>query len=333
MNKTKNLTIDDIAAELGVSKTTVSRAISGKGRISKATRDRILAYIKKANYRPSAAAKGLAESKTYNVALVMPRSLFKLDIPFVRKSMTAICEEAFLQDYNILLCLSTDDNPATLLRTLDNRKVDGVILSRTVENDPLVDILCQRDIPFATMGSLSADAKGKATVEADHDQVGGCCAFATAFLRDSTDKVGILGNDPNYIVNQSRLQGVRQAVASLRLPAENVYIRHNIDSPTACAEATDELIALGVRRFIAMDDEICANMLLHLHQRGMTIPAEIQVGTLIDSERLSPLTPAVPALKFDAAELGRVACRELLHYLRGEDFVRDPTLGYRILMH
>jgi DNA-binding LacI/PurR family transcriptional regulator len=210
--------------------------------------------------------------------------------------------------------------------------VDCVILSRTVEDDPVVEILSRRNIPFATIGSLPEADRGKAVVETDHDQVGGCRAFSKAFIQAGSGKIAILGNDMNYIVNQSRLQGVRQAVASLRLPAENVYIRHNIDSPTACAEATDELIALGVRRFIAMDDEICANMLLHLHQRGMTIPAEIQVGTLIDSERLSPLMPAVPALKFDAAELGRVACRELLHYLRGEDFVRDPTLGYRILM-
>ena len=332
MNKNKNLTIDDIALELGVSKTTVSRAISGKGRISKATRDRILAYIKKANYRPSAAAKGLAESKTYNLAFVLPRSLFKLDTPFVRRSMTAICDEAFLQDYNILLCLSTDDNHATLLRTLDNRKVDGVILSRTVENDPLVDILSQRDIPFATMGSLPSSAKGKATVEADHDQVGGCFAFTTAFLRGYKGKLGILGNDPHYIVNQSRLQGVRMALSSLDLPEEAVFIRHNINSPTACSKAVEEMLAQGVTRFIAMDDEICANMLLYLQQKGLDVPKAVQVGSLFDSEQISPFTPAVPALKFDAAELGRVACRELLHHLRGEDFVRNPTLGYRILM-
>ena len=99
MQKKHNLTIDDIARDLGVSKTTVSRAISGKGRISATTRERIQAYIQEMNYRPSAAAKGLAESKTYNVALVLPRSLFKLDIPFIRKSMTAICEDTtFDQD-------------------------------------------------------------------------------------------------------------------------------------------------------------------------------------------------------------------------------------------
>ena len=57
-----NLTIDDIARELGVSKTTVSRAISGKGRISAATRERVQAYIEKHNYKPNASAKSLAES-------------------------------------------------------------------------------------------------------------------------------------------------------------------------------------------------------------------------------------------------------------------------------
>ena len=215
MERKQNLTIDDIARELGVSKTTVSRAISGKGRISTATRHRIQEYIQETNYRPSAAAKGLAENKTYNIALVLPKSLFKLDMPFVRKSMSAICEEAFLQDYSILLCLSTDDNPAYLLRTLDNRKVDGVILSRTVKNDTLVDTLNQRGIPFATMGSLPQETRGLATVEADHDQIGGCKAFSMSFLRGSTGITALLGNDMNYVVNESRYAGFQQAVHSL----------------------------------------------------------------------------------------------------------------------
>lgn len=326
MNKTKNLTIDDIAAKLGVSKTTVSRAISGKGRISEATRDRVMAYIQETHYRPSAAAKGLAESKTYNLALLVPRSLFKLDMPFIRRSMTAICEEAFLQDYNILLCLSTDDNPASLLRTLDNRKVDGVILSRTVENDPVVQVLSDRGIPFATMGSLPPSFKGKATVEADHDQVGGCSAFTVSFLRGSREPVGVLVNDLNYIVNQSRLQGVREGAELLDLPAEAIRLRKSIHTQNACDEAVEELLAQGVRRFIATDDEVCRKLLTCLQERGLRVPEDVKVGSLYDSDFMQ-----VPALSFDAAELGRVTCRELLHYLRGEEYTTKPTLGYRIM--
>lgn len=332
MKKKHNLTIDDIARDLSVSKTTVSRAISGKGRISTATRERIQAYIAETNYRPSAAAKGLAESKTYNVALVVPRSLFKLDMPFTRKSMTAICEEAFLQDYNILLCLSTDDNPASLLRTLDNRKVDGVILSRTVENDFLVDILDQRGIPFATIGSLPARCKGKATVEADHDQVGGCTTFALSFLRDQTDKVAMLGNDMNYMVNQNRLKGFLTGARSAGLSDDQIEFRHNLGNTMACFAAVDEMLQKGIHRIVAMDEEVCMNVLTYLKERELSIPDDVQVGCLYDSNQIADYCPNVPALSFDAAELGRVTCRELLHYLRGEDYNPNPTLGYRILM-
>lgn len=332
MQKKRNLTIDDIARDLGVSKTTVSRAISGKGRISAATRERIQAYIVKTNYRPSAAAKGLAESKTYNIALVLPRSLFKLDMPFIRKSMTAICEEAFLQDYNILLCLSTDDNPASLLRTLDNRKVDGVILSRTVEDDALVDVLLERGIPLATMGSLPIKTKGKATVEADHDQVGGCMAFTATFLQDHAGKVGVLGNDMNYIVNQSRYAGLRKGCKIAGIADKDILSHHGLGTALECSNAVDALLEAGVTRFIAMDEEVCLNILMHLRERGISIPEQVQVGSLYESEQLSQWSAGIPALSFDAADLGRVTCRELLHFLRDEEYDPNPTLGYRLLM-
>jgi len=60
----KNITIANIAEELGISKTTVSRAISGKGRISEATRQRVREYMEENNYKPNVIAQGLAKSKT-----------------------------------------------------------------------------------------------------------------------------------------------------------------------------------------------------------------------------------------------------------------------------
>ena len=67
-----NIKIDDVAKALGISKTTVSRSLSGKGRISEATRLRVLEYVEKNNYKPNPIAKGLAESKTYNIGWVVP---------------------------------------------------------------------------------------------------------------------------------------------------------------------------------------------------------------------------------------------------------------------
>ena len=332
MTQKQNLTIDDIARDLGVSKTTVSRAISGKGRIGAETRARVLDYIQKNNYRPSAAAKGLAESRTYNLALVLPKAFIKLDLPFTRMSMSAICEEAFLHDYNVLVCLSTDENPDSLLRTLDNRKVDAVILSRTVENDTLVDILVERGIPFATMGSLPADKHGKAAVEADHDQVSGCRAFTKNFLTGAEGKIALLGNDMAYMVNQSRMAGFQQAVRELGIPEDQIVLMTGLNNEADCISATDELLKLGVRHILTMDDDICVRVLKRLKEKKIRIPETIQVASLYDSDQLVRHEPPVSALQFDAAELGQIVCRELLRYLQGESYHPTPILGYRICL-
>lgn len=326
-----NITIDDIARDLGVSKTTISRAISGKGRISEATREKVKEYIKACHYRPSASAKGLAESRTYNMALVLPKSFIQLDLPYIRQVMNAICEEAFNWDYNILMCLSTDEYPESLLRTLDNRKVDGVILSRTVENDALVDMLIERDMPFATIGSLPPSMSGKATVEADHDQVGGCWAFSKTILQSSRDKIALLGNDMRYVVNQSRLAGFNKAVEEVDFPRENIFQYAEIKDFRACAAATEELLQKGVRRFIAMDDEICGNILRTLERSAWVTPGDVKIYSLSDNESLGNYRYPVSAVRFDAAELGQIACRELLRCLRDETYDPKPILGYRII--
>ena len=80
----KNYTIEDIARELGVSKTTVSRALSGKGRIGKDTIERVQAFAEQHGYRPNVIAKGLAKNKTYNLGLVMPREPGYVDVPFFK---------------------------------------------------------------------------------------------------------------------------------------------------------------------------------------------------------------------------------------------------------
>lgn len=327
-----NLTIDDIARELGVSKTTVSRAISGKGRISAATRERVQSYIELHNYRPSAAAKSLAESRTYNLALVLPRDFINLDIPFYRRSMSAICDEAFFHDYNVMVCLSTDQDHTALVRTLDYRKVDGVVLTRTVENDELLEILTSRGIPFATLGSLPARNQGSAMVETDHDQISGCREFIRMFLEKSGEKVALLGNDLNYVVNQSRMTGFRQACMDLNRSMENTCVRMGINDQEGCTAAVQELLRSGIRRFVCMDEDLCIRTWKALKNSGLSIPEDAELISLSDSDLLARPDISITALNFDPEELARSACRELIKALRDQPYDPKPLLGYKINM-
>ena len=88
MKKGNVITISDVAEALGVSKTTVSRAISGKGRIGEATRQKVLAYIEEHDYKPNVIARGLAQSKTFNLCVVMPEDYALVDLPFFQEVIT-----------------------------------------------------------------------------------------------------------------------------------------------------------------------------------------------------------------------------------------------------
>ena len=135
------ITIGDVAEALGVSKTTVSRAISGKGRIGEATRRRVLEYIKENHYRPNIVAKGLAKSKTYNIGWVMPGDSNVTELPFFQRCMIGISEVAAAYDYDILLSMVFAHDISKLKSIVKNRKVDGIILGRTLIEDESISLL------------------------------------------------------------------------------------------------------------------------------------------------------------------------------------------------
>ena len=78
----EKITIDDVAKALGISKTTVSRAISGKGRVGYDTRNKVMEYIEKHNYRPNVMAQALAQQRTFNIGVVWPDDYGAADLPF-----------------------------------------------------------------------------------------------------------------------------------------------------------------------------------------------------------------------------------------------------------
>ena len=118
-----NITISDVAEALGVSKTTVSRAISGKGRIGAATRKRVLEYIQEHDYKPNVIARGLAQSKTFNICVVMPGDYALVDLPFFQEAIMGIQEIAGMMEYDLLLCIGSGNDMAGLRRIIQNHKV------------------------------------------------------------------------------------------------------------------------------------------------------------------------------------------------------------------
>ncbi len=308
-------TIDDIAKELGVSKTTVSRAISGKGRLSAETRSRVLTFIAEHNYRPNAVAKGLAQSKTYNLGLVIPGDYNDTELPFFQECMAGICEVAVENDYDVLISMVTGSSTAQLERVINNHKVDGVIVSRSTAGSPVVALLQETGMPFVAVGA-SQDPE---MLCVDNDNQGACRDLTTLLLGKGMHRLALLGGDETHSVTASRLQGYRDAHRLAGLPLQKDLIFGNIGTVKQAKAAVDEALRQRVDCLVCMDDYICNLVLIHLRELALHIPQDIRVASFYDSTLLKNNTPPITSLRFDTKELGKLACQLLLDRLAGKE--------------
>ena len=150
----EKITIDDVARALGISKTTVSRAISGKGRVGSSTRDKVMEFIEKYNYRPNVSAKALASQRTYNIGVVWPDDYNAVDLPFFQRCMIGMNEVTAGNGVDIIVSLINGDDISGLKRLVENRKVDGIILTRTLVDDIPAAYLKKSGLPFVVVATI-----------------------------------------------------------------------------------------------------------------------------------------------------------------------------------
>ena len=321
----KTLTIADIADALGVSKTTVSRAISGKGRIGSETRERVLKYIDAHNYTPNVIAKSLAQNKTYNLAVVMPGDYELIDLPFFQNCIMGIQEIASSFDYDMLLTVCNNAD-VTKLERISNRKVDGVILLRSFMDDVQVEYLQEKNVPFVITGSSNY----KGVVQVDNDHRAACRELTSILLMKRMKKIALIGGNEEHVVTQSRLMGFKDAFADSGTAVDESLIYMNLDNPVLLDGKLDDIIKREVDCIVCMDDAICMEVLYKLRREGISVPDQIRVASFYNSSMLETHDPSITSLDFDAKELGMLVCRTLLDMIEGQKVQKKTLLGYEV---
>lgn len=322
----KKITIDDIARDLGVSKTTVSRAISGKGRIGKETVERVNEYIRKYNYKPNVIAKGLAQSRTFNIGMLMPGEYELVDLPFFQRCMMGVCEVASAMDYDVVISMVNGNDMSQLERILENHKVDGFVLSRTLVEDIPAKLLKERGIPFVTVGT-SAD---KEVIQVDNDHRGACKELTSILLARGIKKIALIGGNRNHVVTQNRLKGFVDAYEEMNRTADRKLIYMDAENKIRIEQVIDDLLPDKADCILCMDDSICAHVLAKLKKEKIKVPQDIKVASFYNSTILENNTPSITSLQFDVLELGRVACQTLLNRIEGKEVEKRKLLGYEI---
>lgn len=324
----KNITISDVAEALGVSKTTVSRAISGKGRIGEETKKRVLEYIREYDYKPNVIAKSLAQSKTYNICVVMPGDYALVDLPFFQEAIMGIQEVAAMEEYDILLSISQQDDITGLERVISNRKVDGVVLLRTFEEDRQIEYLLEKKVPFVATGST----RYSEVKQIDHDHESACRELTSIVLMNNNSRIALLGGNERIVVNKRRLNGFKDAFAMAKKPVIPELLFLNLENRININHAVEEALENKADCILCMDDGICSQVLRKLRQSHIKVPGEVKVASFYNSSVLENNVPSITSLAFDAKELGVVACKNLLSQIEGEEVPSKMLLSYEVIL-
>jgi len=322
------VTIADIAEALDISKTTVSRAISGKGRIGEETRARVLAYIEQCNYRPNPLAKGLAQLKTYNIGWVMPGDSDVTDLPFFQRCMTGISEVAATHDYDILLSMVYEKDMSQLERIVCNRKIDGLILGRTLVHDERVAFLKKMNVPFVVIGSTPEEQ----VVQIDNDHVAACRELTAILLLKGLKKLALIGGDSNHVVNMTRKRGFEQGLEARHMSPADALIFMDCNELTEVSHAVEEAVRSKADCIICMDDRICTQVLDKLKNDHIKMPEQIKIASFYDSVLLDNAVPAITALQYDPRNLGVVAAKTLFRLIDGEEVNAVTYLNYEVAL-
>lgn len=326
----KNITIADVAEALNVSKTTVSRAISGKGRISEATRARVMNYIEEHDYRPNIIAKGLANSCTYNIGVVMPENYGMSDATFFIDCLSGLHETAAASGYDILLTICDNIDMSGLQRMVTNHKVDGVVLMRTFIEDQAIRMLKEREVPFVVIGS-SYDHE---VIQIDTDNEGACKELTSILLMKQMRRIALIGGDADKVVSHKRLQGYLSAYedAGIPVPKDMIYMNH--ESPAAIYRAVEEIVRKGADCIACMDDNICIEVLNQLKKMLVMIPKRMRVASFFNSELLNKSIPSITAISFDVRKLGILGAETLINIIEKKEYKAEQVLlpGYEVIL-
>ena len=320
LRKNKRLTLQDIAEDLHISKTTVSRVLSGKGRIGQATKELVMEYVRTHDYHPNLMAKGLAEAKTWNIGVVLQGNAAMSDMPFFQNCLFGVASEVKARNYDVLLAINDGDGTDGLERILRMQKIDAVILTRVLENDKNVELLKESEMPFVAIGSY--DDETVVQVDAPIEEAGRIFTKQIVENAGGAENIIFLCGKQNIVVNKLRLRGFLGAMSDLGKSERDYAVVSALDG---AADVKNALAGFRGNLVICADDILCEGAIEWQKE-------ENSIAKIVSFHNSLSLSKCrVSAIEIDAYALGKKAADILLSRLEGKETAVRNYVDYHFL--
>jgi LacI family transcriptional regulator len=207
----RSVTIRDLAAELGLSITTISRALNGYADVGEKTRKRVTEAAQKIGYRPNRNAQRLVTRRTHNIGWVQSDNDRKFVDPHFVEVMAGVLRGARSGGYDILLTSDTPGNEVGVYeRYVSDNSVDGFIIDLPREDDPRISYLLETGRPFAVHGR---EARSAGYGWVDIDNFGNFYNLTRLMLANGHRRLAFINGDEHFTYALYRRHGVLAALA------------------------------------------------------------------------------------------------------------------------
>lgn len=322
------VTLRDLAAQLGLSITTVSRALAGYGDVAEATRRRVLAAANEVGYVPDVTARRLQKGRTDTIGFVIPTFGPRFSDPYFSELLAGIGNEAARHDFDLLVSTQPPNTPheqAVYRRLAESRLVDGLLVVRTRLQDPRIAYLAETSFPFVAFGRSDLDVdfpyvdedgylglelvtqhvidqghRRLAFITAPDDLM--FCTYRRAGLEATLQRNGLsLAPDCDIAGDLTQQGGFAAMNQLLDLP-----------SPPTAVIACNDLMALGA--------------ISAAQKRGLAVGRDLVITGFDDIPPAEHSHPSLTTVRQPVYSIGRQICSMLIQLIREEELAERHVL-------
>lgn len=320
----RHVTLKDIAKEMNVSVSTVSRAMNNTFDINKETREKILKKAKEMGYHPNLIARRFHSQKSYQVGIVVPE-LFNDFFPQIIKGVQQVLQE---KDYQLLIMQSDEHFQIELenVKKLENNMVDGLIISLSSEsiNIDYYNELYDRGMPMVFFNRTNEKSKAPKVVFNDFKWA----YFAVEHLiKQGCKKIYHFAGYKHLSLSRERIRGYEKAMNKFHLDYDDDFIFEIGFSKNKGEEVTNKLIKDNnlPDAIFAANDPVAFGAIKALKKAGIKIPKEIAVAGFTEGHWSDLIEPPLTSIKQPAQLMGEEAARLLLKQIK-EEKITEPMV-------
>lgn len=314
------VTIKDIAKALGLSTSTVSRALRDTHEISAATKKVVLAYAKEINYQPNPIALSLKERRSKSIGVVVS----EVANSYFSQAINGIESIAYNRGYHVIISQTHEsyDREVINVQHLASRSVDGLLVSLSSETTDISHLthLHERGLPIVFFDRV-ADAINTHKVIANNEK--GAYQATDYLIKNGYKRIAHLTSSSHLSISIERLSGYEAALKDNGLAVNPQYIKHCLHGGMLYTEtetAIKELMGLNEKPdaiFVA-GDRLSTGCLSVFKNLKIAVPNDMAIAGFSNSDVLDLFNPSLTSVRQPAFDIGQMATEMLLQLIEAK---------------